>query len=119
MKTFAAYANERGLREDIEDIQNPSDRFKLNSDEDMGSDYDHTLTELIKAVMNKYEQETMQFLQGIADRGDQEIADLMQKLGKEQKPSDIEGPRHPTDYDNEVVPPMADTGYSDGPGGDA
>jgi len=117
MRTFAAYAQERGLREDIDDIQNPADGFKLNRDEDMGQDYDHTLTELIKAVMTKYEQETMQFLHGIADRGDQEVADLLRKLDKEHKPSELEEPRHPTDIDNEVIPPIADTGHSE-TGGD-
>ena len=112
MKTFEDYQRERTLKEDMDDIQNPADRFKLNSEDEMGSDYDRTLTELIKAVMNKYEQETMQFLVGIANRGDQEISDLVQKISKDQKSLNFKEPEHPTDYDNEVVPPIADTGQS-------
>lgn len=113
MKTFAGWVQNRALSEDIDDIQNPADRFKLNSDGDTANDYDRTLTELIKAVMSKYEQETMQFLHGIAERGDEEIADILRRLSKENRPSDFEEPEHSTDG-NEVVPPESDTGYADG-----
>jgi len=117
MKTFNGWIEERSLEEDIEDIQNPADRFKINSDGGPGNDYDRTLTELIKAVMNKYQQETMQFLTGIAERGDEEIADLLRRLSKEESPGDFKEPEHSTSG-NEVVPPESDTGYADGGGGE-
>ena len=117
MKTFAGWAEKRSLLEDIEDIDNPADKFKLNIGGDMADDYDHTLTELIKAVMSKYEQETMQFLSGIAERGDEEIADILRRLSRQNHPTDFEEPEHPTSG-NEVVPPESDTGHSDGGMGD-
>src|SRR3990170_5199924 len=112
MKTFVKWVQHKKLIEDIEDIQNPSDRFKLNNSDDLGSDYDHTLQELMKVVMSKYERETMQFLQGLSQRGDEEITNLMGRLGKEAKPVDMKRPQHPTEGD-EVVPPNADVGHSD------
>ena len=117
MKSFAGWVERRTLLEDIEDVDDPADKYKLNSDGDMADDYDRTLTELIKAVMSKYEQETMQFLTGIAERGDEEIADILRRLSKENRPSDFEEPEHPTSG-REVVPPESDTGYSDGGLGD-
>ena len=115
MNTFIRWIQQKKFIEDIEDIQNPSDRFKLNNSDDLGSDYDHTLQELMKVVMSKYERETMQFLNGIAARGDQEVANLVKKLDKEVKPIPTAEPRHPTEGD-EVVPPNADTGHSDSGG---
>jgi len=116
MTTFLKWVEKMRFSEDIEDSQNPSDRFKLNNGDDLGNDYDHTLQELMKIVMSKYERETMQFLDGIAQRGDREISNLLRKLGKETQPSSMREPEHPTQGD-EVVPSNADVGSSE-QGGD-
>lgn len=115
MKTFQKWVERKKFRENIEDLQNPSDRFKLNNSDDLGTDYDHTLQELMKVVMAKYERETMEFLSGIAQRGDEEVINLLRRLGKEAKPIDMEEPDHPGQGD-EVVPPNADVGHSDSGG---
>jgi hypothetical protein len=116
MRTFLKWVEKRGFAEDIEDSQNPSDRFKLNNSDDLGNDYDHTLQELMKIVMTKYERETMQFLDGISQR-DREVSNLLRKLSKENQPSPMREPEHPTQGD-EVVPSNADVGTSDQGGGD-
>ena len=59
----------------------------------------------------------MQFVNGIAQRGDEEVAALLSKLKREKKPQFSE-PRHPTDGD-EVVPSGADSGYNNEFGGDS
>lgn len=117
MTTFIKWVQQKKLIEDMENLQNPSDRFKLNNSDDLGSDYDHTLQELMKVVMSKYERETMQFLSGIAARGDEEVGNLMKKLDKEPTPVHGRRPEHPTAGD-EVVPPESDTGHADGGSGD-
>jgi hypothetical protein len=59
----------------------------------------------------------MQFFEGIAQRGDQEVAALLRKLQRDIGPTAHKEPDHPSDGD-EVVPSGADTGYGGGEGGD-
>jgi hypothetical protein len=89
----------------------PIDDFKFNSgEEDFADDYENIKQELFDAVLSKYPEETMQFLNGIAERGDEEIASLLSKLQQEE-PNELKEPKHPTDVD-EIVPSGADTGYN-------
>lgn len=96
----------------------PERSFKFNSnDADLGVDYDNVKRELFDVVWSKYTDETTQFLNGIAQRGDQEVAALLRKLEKDVMPSQQKRPRHPA-QDDELKPPEADTGSADGEGGD-
>jgi len=105
MKTFEKWLERKRLSEEFD---TPDDGFKINNGQDSGTDYDHTLQELMKVVMSKYEQETLQFLQRIADRGDEEIINLVAKLKHEERPVSHQKPSHSND---EVVPSFADTGH--------
>ena len=95
-----------------EDMDSAADQFKFDSEDDFADDYEHVQQELFKAVMSKYPQETMQFLDGVAQRGDSEIAELLNKLNREKGPSSSRPPQHRHDPD-EVVPAVADRGHSD------
>ena len=110
--TWEEYQKHREMLENYDDVDGSTSRFDLNRDDDLGNDYDHTLQEIMKVIMSKYEHETLQFLRNIAGRGDQEINDLISKLGKDNKPEVNKKPRHKQDSD-EVVPPESDTGYSE------
>lgn len=117
MSIYQQWLKKRMVREGLGDSGEPVDGFKYNAgDEDRGEDYERTQHELFKAVMSKYPEETMQFLNGIAQRGDQEIAELLRKLGSD-KPVQMKEPRHSSEED-EVVPSGADTGYNSEFGGD-
>ena len=116
---FREWLRRRRLQEGLADTVNPSDAFKLdNEDADFAADHEHLQKELFKTIMSKYPDETMQFLNGIAQRGDQEVASLLGKLRRDKKPQFSE-PKHPSEGD-EVVPSGADRGYNsfDGGGGE-
>ena len=107
MSLFKQYCRRRRL---IENPQ-PSDDFKFKADKtDFADDYEHVQVELFRAVMNKYQDEAMQFLDGIAQRGDEEIASLLDKL-KGGGGKTVSGPENP-DQD-EMVPSSADRAHSD------
>lgn len=117
MSNWKRWSQQRELREGLGEGGDPVSDFKFSSGvEDSVDDYDHVQNELWKAVMSKYTDEAMQFLEGIAQRGDQEIAALLRKLQQDQ-PTQMKEPEHPTDGD-EVVPPGSDTGYNSEFGGD-
>ena len=98
-------------REGLGDTGEPMDGFKLGADDnDFAGDHEHIQKELFKVIMSKYPDEAMQFLNGIAQRGDQEVASLLSKLKREKK-SQFKEPQHPTDG-HEVVPSGADSGYN-------
>jgi len=111
MSIFRDWLERRKLKEELNDGGEPVDSFKFNTDDqDYADDHEHLEQELFKAVMSKYPEEAEEFLNGIAQRGDEEIANLLRKLRKDQ-PMQMKEPQHPTDGD-EVVPPGADTGYN-------
>lgn len=117
MSMFKEYARKRRLREGLADDADPTSGFKFNNsgDEDVADDHEHTQQELFKVIMTKYPEETNAFLNGIAQRGDEEVAALLRKVGKNKGFSMNREPQHPTDGD-EVVPSNADTGHSGGGG---
>jgi len=116
MSMFKEWMKRKKLREGLGDSGEPVDGFKLNGDDnDFAVDHEHLQKELFKTIMSKYPDETMQFVNGIAQRGDEEVAALLSKLKREKKPQFSE-PRHPTDGD-EVVPSGADSGYNNEFGG--
>ena len=118
MSNWRRWSEERKLREGFGEGGDPVSNFKFNTgDEDYADDYEHLQQELFRTVLDKYPEETMQFLEGIAQRGDQEIAALLRKLQRDIGPTANKEPDHPTDGD-EVVPSGADTGYGGGEGGD-
>lgn len=93
----------------------PVSKFKFDDNDDCGTDYEHTQQELFKVVMSKYPEEAIEFLNGIAQRGDEEVASLLSKLQKD-KPIEMEEPDHPSSG-HEIVPSLADTGYDPGGSG--
>lgn len=118
MSMFKSWLERRRLREGLGDAGEPVDGMQLGGDSnDFAMDHEHLQRELFKTVLSKYPDETMQFLNGIAQRGDGEIASLLSKMKREKKSSFSE-PRHPTDGD-EVVPSNADSGFSNEFGGDS
>ncbi len=116
---FHQWLRRRRLREGLADGGgNPAeDGFKFNQDDDdVGDDYEHIQRELFKTIYSKYPDETMQFLNGIAQRGDEEVAALVRRLRKDKRPVQFKEPQHSTDGD-EVVPSHADMGSGGEAGG--
>lgn len=104
MSMFQTWLRRKRMYEGLGDAGN------LNGGEDFAVDHERIQTELFKTLMSKYPDETMQFVNGIAQRGDEEVASLLSKLKRDKKPQFNE-PSHPSDGD-EVVPANADTGYN-------
>jgi len=118
MGLWQQWIKNKCLKEQGDLSPNPDQTFKFNSnDADFGVDYDNVKRELFTVVWSKYTDEVMQFMNGIAQRGDQEVAALLRKLEKDVTPSQQKRPRHPA-QDDELKPPEADTGHADGEGGD-
>jgi len=117
MSMWTKWKKRRDLTEGLGEGGSPVDSFKFNTGGDgHAEDYEHIQHELFSIVMSKYPDETMQFLDGIAQRGDEEVLNLLRKLQQEPSMGDEDGntPRNPP----EVVPPASDTGHSDFGGGE-
>ncbi len=113
MSIWKEYLRKRNIAEGISDGDDPVAKFKFNSeDEDYAEDYEHVQQELFKVVLSKYPNETLDFLNTIANRGDSEISNLLRKMKKEKSSNRLpRDPQHPTDG-HEVVPASADTGHN-------
>ena len=111
MSEWEQWFNKRKLKEEMEGGSNPADNFNFsNTNDDVDTDdYEKTQQELFKVVFSKYPTETLQFMDGIAQRGDEEVNGLLSKIKKDHEPASEKPVRHPSDGD-EVVPPNADTG---------
>jgi hypothetical protein len=117
MSLWIKYLKKRELREGLGDTQTPVDKFKFNSkDDDVAQDHEHIQQELFKAVIGKYPNETMDFFQTLANRGDEEIASLLKKVTKEKSSRLPFDPQHPSDGD-EYVPSSADIAHNPESGG--
>lgn len=118
MSMWNQWKRKRDINEGLGDGANPVDNFKFNDGgDDYAADYEQIQKELFSIVLSKYPEETMQFLDGIAQRGDEEVLSLLRKLQQESPSNDSEGnrPRNPP----EVVPSAADSGHGgDEDGGD-
>ena len=114
---YKEWLEKRQIREEFGVGGEPEDNFKFGPDDnDYADDHEHVQQELFKAVMSKYPEETIDFLNNIAARGDEEIASLLRKMQKEG-PDQMKEPRHPSDAD-EIVPSGADSGYGGDEGGE-
>lgn len=112
MSFWKEYVRRRRVQEGMEDGSSPVDRFKFNTDdEDFAEDYEKVQTELFKLVFSKYPNETVDFLNTIAQRGDEEIAGLLRKMKKDKGTKLPKEPRHPTDG-HEIVPSKADVAHN-------
>jgi hypothetical protein len=74
-------------------------------------DYDKTKKELFDIVLTKYPDETMQFLEEISERGDEEVKNLFKKLKHEKGNGPPHHPGHPQRQSHEIVPPIPDVGH--------
>ena len=112
MNTFSDWLKKRRLIEDNNDLNNPTQNFNFNrSDLDYADDHDKVEVELLKTVLAKYPEETIDFLTTIAQKGDNEVRSLLNKIDKSSVKLGKK-PAHPSDKE-EIVPPLADAGYSD------
>lgn len=70
-------------------------------------DYDGLLQNIIKLLMSRYRDETMEFLKNMASRGDEELNTLLNQLGIVTNNNQLNPVQMPQD---EVVPSSADVG---------
>lgn len=113
-KRYVKMRESRHYQEGSLDGDDPASAFKFNTDDDAPHDYEKLQNELFRVVLGKYPGEVMEFFNNIAQRGDEEISSLLKKMGVNGGSMVGKKPQHPRDFDNEVVPSKADTGYSDG-----
>lgn len=113
MSLWQNYAKKRSLKEGLGDEGgSPVDKFKFNkNDDDFAQDYEHIHEELFKLALGKYPQETIDFFNTLANRGDEEISTLLRKISKEKGSRLPKEPRHPSDVDAFVLP-AADSAYN-------
>lgn len=119
MSEWQKYLEKRAYLEGLGDTGggSPVDRFKFNTDdEDMAEDHEHVQQELFKVVIGKYPEETMDFLNTIANRGDEEVASLLRRVRKDKSSRLPREPKHPSDGD-EFVPSSADIAHNPEQGG--
>jgi hypothetical protein len=116
MSAWRQFVKKRRVLEGLSDDGDPVSKFKFNSsDDDFGEDYEKTQTELFKVILNKYPEETLDFFNTIANRGDEEVGALLKQMGNNRGHRLPQEPKHPTDG-HEVVPSSADRGFN--PAGD-
>lgn len=101
---FKNWLNRRRMLEGLGDAGG----FGINPSNDYGVDQEKVKKQLFDLIMSKYPEEMDQFLNGIAHRGDQEISNLLSKLGK--KVRGFARPNHDKDIEN-IVPPKSDSGF--------
>lgn len=113
MSIWKDYLRKRQLLEGLADGGDPVAKFKFNGedDEDYAEDYEKIQQELFKVVMSKYPNETVDFLNTLASRGDEEVSSLLRKMKKDKGTKLPREPQHPTDG-HEVVPSSADSGHN-------
>ena len=105
MSLFADYLRKQKIRESL------SSPFEKPAQDDQADDYDQLQRELFKTIMSKYPEETEAFLNGFAQRGDQEIVGMLSKLGRNMRsPAKA---HHPSDQD-EIVPAASDLAHGGG-----
>ena len=117
MSHWTRWVKRRLVAEGLADGSDPVAKFKFsNGDEDYGEDHEHVQSELFKTVMSKYPEETMDFFNQFANRGDEEVSALLRKIRKDRTPTLSKEPRHPSGVED-VVPATADRGHNDSYGG--
>lgn len=113
MSVWKQFIKNRSIKEGLEDGSDPVAKFKFNGDDnDYAEDYEKVQQELFKTIMSKYPNECIDFLNTIANRGDEEVSSLLRKMKKEKSSNRLpREPQHPTDG-HEVMPSSADTGHA-------
>lgn len=112
MSVWEAYKRRRLWDENMGGGDSPVDKFRFNGEDgEFAEDYEKVQQELFKVVLSKYPDETIDFLNTIAQRGDEEVGSLLRKMRKENGSRLPKEPQHPTEGD-EVMPPMADVGHN-------
>lgn len=114
MNIYEKWLVKRRLREENGFEKEAAAQFLSNQeDEVISDDQEKIRQELFTLVCNKYPGETMQFLDGMAQRGDEEINNLMSKIRGGNLSSKVKEPKHPSEKPV-VVPPLADSGSGEG-----
>lgn len=108
---FKEWLKKRTMAEGLADGVDAVANFKFNPSDEVADDQDAVQKELFKIVLRKYPEETMEFLNSLAMRGDPEVSALVRKMGQNKSPMMAKEPRHPYDK-HEVVPSSADIGHS-------
>lgn len=92
------------------DGESPVNAFKINNADNFGVDYEHTMNDLLKLIITKYNNEFISFLKRLHQRGDEEVGSLLKKIDK----PNISYQRFGKDNDTEeIVPNDADRAHSD------
>lgn len=113
MSMFKDWLRKKGYYESFSDGDNPIEKFNFNrdNDTDFAIDQDRTEVDLFKMIIRKYPEETEDFFQTIARRGDSEVLNLLKKLDRNKTPKLSRPPRHPSDT-HEIVPSSADSSHN-------
>ena len=106
------WMKQKRLKEGSLDYGYPDNGFKTNDEKDHPVDQEQVEKELFKVLLSKYPQETIEFINRIAQRGDSEVSSLLKKINKQDN-SGFGQPNHSIDKD-EVVPSNADVGSGGG-----
>jgi len=114
MKKFEDWLRKKSLAEDSDgsDIFGFDRNIEPSQIEDRSVDYDQTINDLIRVLLNKYRDETMKFIENIASRGDNEVKDILNKINQTQNNKKSEQPQA-KDNDDEYVLPNSDSAQSD------
>jgi hypothetical protein len=82
MSNWNQWKTKKNIKENLATANTePADRFIFNRNHDNNSKTDDELKkELLTLVFSKYPQETLQFIDGIAQRGDESVLRLLRKL---------------------------------------
>lgn len=109
MGIFHQWVSQRRLREGTPGLGLQTG--SIDSELDGPVDFDKTKKELFDIVISRYPEETMQFLEEMSERGDEELKNLFRKLKHERGGGPTHQPGNPQRQTHTIIPPMADVGH--------
>jgi len=113
MSIFKNWMKNKIIKEGLADGIDPSRNYQSNMDDQNSSnDYERNQRDLFKKVYEKYPEETLDFFHTMAQRGDQEIKNLLRKLDNRYSEKIKRGPEHAFNQKDELAPSLADSGFS-------